>query len=143
MMASGPVTPSLPSAPFRRVHQEAAVRHRADIDRQDHLASSERRASFPLRMCVRDKACQARGARHTLQKSLSASVFQKIDSGFAESRALGNHDGLTTLDSAARPWIHADERGRSIDDSSDSPVKTAVTVPVLRCEGALEQVFFH
>ena len=116
MMASGPVTPSLPSAPFRRVHQEAAVRHRADIEIISPLQSDVRRLRCACVLGIKHARRVVPDIR--LQKSLSASVFQKIVSGFAESRALGNHDGLTTLDSAARPWIHANERGRSIDDSS-------------------------
>ena len=96
MMASGPLAPSLPrhrSGGYVRSGRPR-VRHRADIHRQGHLAAPERRASSPLRVCVRDTACQARLARHTFAKIRRASVLQEIGSGFTEFRAHDNHDRL-------------------------------------------------
>jgi hypothetical protein len=131
MRASGPVTPSLPSAPFRRVHREAASRAYVTVRTLIVKIIS------PLQNDVRRLRCACvlgiKRARRVvpdirLQKSVCALQFFKRSTPDLPSFA---------------PMVITDERGRSIDDSSNAPVKTAVTVPFLRCEGALEQVFFH
>jgi hypothetical protein len=145
MMASGPLAPSLPrhrSGGYVRSGRPR-VRHRADIHRQGHLAAPERRASSPLRACVRDKRARRVLQDIRLQKPFALQFFQRSTPDLPSFAPMIITIVSTTLDSAACPWIHADQRSRSIDDSSDSPVKTAVTVPFLRCAGALEQVFFH
>jgi hypothetical protein len=101
MRASGPATPSLPSAPFRRVHREAASRAYVTVRTLIVKIIS------PLQNDVRRLRCACvlgiKRARRVvpdirLQKSVCASVFQKIDSGFAKFRAHGNHGRTRQID---------------------------------------------
>ena len=106
MMASGPLAPSLPrhrSGGYVRSGRPR-VRHRADIHRQGHLAAPERRASSPLRVCVRDKRARRVLQDIRLQKPFALQFFQRSTPDLPSFAPMIITIVSTTPDSAACPW---------------------------------------